>query len=64
MRKLKKVGKLEEDDDILSEQLDKMFIEVIDVPENGKRVNYLPHFAVFKEESETTKLRVVYDASA
>ncbi|XP_018363692.1 PREDICTED: uncharacterized protein LOC108761581 [Trachymyrmex cornetzi] len=35
------------------------------VPENGNHgvVNYLPHHAVTREESTTTKLRVVFDAS-
>lgn len=29
-----------------------------------KFVNYLPHYGVIKETSTSTKLRVVYDASA
>ncbi|CAG4958843.1 unnamed protein product [Colias eurytheme] len=33
----------------------------IDKPKFG---NYIPHFAIFREGSETTKLRVVFDAAA
>ena len=31
--------------------------------EDAERVSYLPHSAVVRENAETTKVRVVYDAS-
>ena len=40
---------------------------VVTVPENGdsyNRVHYLPHHAVIRHNKSTTKVRVVYDASA
>ncbi|XP_019850167.1 PREDICTED: uncharacterized protein LOC100632574 [Amphimedon queenslandica] len=41
-------------------------VEKVDNPEviQGDRVHYLPHHAVIRKDKETTKLRVVYDASA
>ena len=64
VKKLKKIGKLKEYDGILNDQRKRNFIERVDVPSEGKNIHYLPHFAVIREESKTTKLRVVYDASA
>ena len=33
-------------------------------PTNAERVHYLPHHAVVQQDKATTKLRVIYDASA
>lgn len=38
--------------------------EVIDEHQIPKRSSYLPHHAVIKKSSLTTKIRVVFDASA
>ena len=38
--------------------------EVKETDDHGKKVRYLPHHAVFREDKTTTKCRVVLDASA
>ena len=56
---------LEEYDRILQDQLNKGIIEAIqpdDTPPGA--VHYLPHHAVFRWDKTTTKVHVVYDASA
>ena len=50
-------------DDIMREQIKLGFVEKVEKPEEIKGY-YLPHRAVIREEAETTKVRVVYDASA
>ena len=47
----------------LMEQLDLGFIEKVQEPTNATIIHYIPHFPVFKD-SATTKMRIVYDASA
>ena len=59
---------LREYDSIIRDQIDKKIVEVVtdtDVKtESNQKVHYLPHHAVIRHDKETTKLRVVYDASA
>ena len=54
---------LSEYDAVISEQLEQGVVEKVPEKAEGKEF-YLPHRAVVREEAETTKLRVVYDASA
>ena len=54
---------LEKYDKIISEQLETGVIEEVLEPEMGENISYLPHQAVIREDVETTKVRVVYDAS-
>ena len=50
----------------MQEQLKNGIIEVVSEEElpSGDRIHYLPHHAVIHRDRQTTKLRVVYDASA
>ncbi len=68
MRRLKQESSLlEEYDNIFKEQLCQGIVEKVDNPveESVPGVtHYLPHQAVVREEAITTKVRVVYDASA
>ena len=57
---------LEQHDEIITKQLHDEIEEINphnDFPEPGK-VHYLPHHAVIREHAKTTKVRIVYDASA
>ena len=53
-------------DTIVKEQERNGVIEPVDNPEvvRHQEVHYIPHKEVVKEERETTKLRIVYNASA
>lgn len=48
----------------MQDYLDCNHMSVVPPPEDPTRVYYIPHHCVFKPESLTTKLRVVFDASA
>ena len=55
---------LAEYDSIIKEQLSAGIIERVTELESVERVRYIPHQAVIRREAKTTKLRIVYDASA
>ena len=59
---------LKECDSIIHDQIDRKIVEVVTdtdmKPESNQKVHYLPHHAVIRCDKETTKLRVIYDASA
>lgn len=72
LKRLKgQIRKLQQDPDtlieydrVIKDQLEKGIIEpVCNLEEEGK-LFYLPHHPVIRREAKTTKLRVVYDASA
>ena len=63
VRKLTREGNYERYDDVIQEQLEQGVIEMAPIEAKGKEF-YLPHKGVIKQSAETTKLRVVYDASA
>ena len=47
---------------LIQEQLDKRIIETAE--QTTGRAHYLPHYTVVRCDKETTKVRIVYDASA
>ena len=56
---------LEEYSAIIQDQLDKGVIEIVkEINSHSGRVHYLAHHAVVRQDKETTKVRIVYDASA
>ena len=63
LQRLKRNGKLEEYDAIIREQLEEGVVEGTEMPAKGKEF-YIPHKAVIRENAVTTKMRIVYDASA
>ena len=58
--------KLKDYDDIIKSQEEAGIIEDVDddVTCNVGEIHYLPHRPVIREDRETTKMRIVYDASA
>ena len=57
---------LKEYDSVIKEQLKNGIVEVVRKPADGEvgKTHYVPHHAVIRRDKATTKLRVVYDASA
>ena len=53
-------------DSVIRDQVDKDIVEVVKEPTKKPvtQVHFLPHHVVHREEKRTTKLRVVFDASA
>jgi len=49
---------------IMQEQLRQGIIEKVQPGQTSVRIHYLPHHAVIRKDKQTTKLRIVYDASA
>ena len=49
---------------IIKEQLDLRIIEkVVSLEPENEKIHYLPHRPVVRRSAETTKVRMVYDAS-
>ena len=56
---------LREYDSIIRQQLERSIVKEVKDPEVAPDVtHHLPHQAVIRQDKETTKVRVVYDASA
>ena len=58
--------RLKEYDTLINDQLKNNIIEVVSDPDEKVpgAVHYIPHHLVMRPDQETTKLRIVYDASA
>ena len=63
VRKLEKQNMLERYDSIIQDQLLQGIVELAGDEVEGREF-YIPHKAVVREAAETTKVRIVYDASA
>ena len=53
-------------DAVIQDQIKCGIVEVVEAQDSGivGRTHYIPHHAVIREDKQTTKLRIVYDASA
>lgn len=63
VQRLKKTDRLNDYDAIIQEQLKEGIIEEAEIAATGREF-YIPHKAVVRESAETTKMRIMYDASA
>ena len=63
LRKLKRTNNTEKYDEVIQEQLQQGVVEQAPVNPCGREF-YIPHKPVIRENAESTKLRIVYDASA
>eukprot|EP00794_Sanderia_malayensis_P017243 gene17243-biopygen14837 len=64
VRKLKQTPDvLQKYEDVIQQQVHDGIIEQVSELEPAGKVHYLPHRAVVREDAETTRVRIVYDAS-
>ena len=64
VKKLRSQGMIEYYDRVIQEQIKTRIVERVSGPATGQHEFYIPHKAVVRDTTETTKLCVVYDASA
>ena len=64
VRRLRSQGTIERYDQVIQDQIEAGIVERVSGPVTGSREFNIPHKPVVRESAETTKLRVVYDASA
>ena len=62
-RKLEKMGKLEEYNKVMQDQIDEGILEEVPEQQTGDIIHYIPHQAVIREDAESTKMRIVYNCS-
>ena len=62
-RKLQREGLTEQYDGIIQELLEEGVVEKVPTVAQPKEF-YIPHKSVIRKSAETTKMRIVYDASA
>ena len=63
LKKLERNGQYKQYNDIIQQQLNPGVIELAPTTKTAKEF-YIPHKGIERKQAETTKLRVVYDASA
>ena len=63
LRKLKRTDMLTQYDAIIREQIEQGIVEKAPTLATSEEF-YLPHQPVVREDAETTKIQIVYDASA
>ena len=53
-------------DAVIKGQLSRGIVEIVDKEDVGEigKVHYIPHHGVIRRDKQTTKLRIMYDASA
>ena len=54
---------LKEYEKIINEQIQEGIVSKVTGMEDAQKISYLPHSAVIRQEAETTKVRILYDAS-
>ena len=64
VRKLRNQGTIERYNQVIQDQIEEEIVERVPGPATACHEFYIPHKGVMRESAETTKLRVVYDASA
>ena len=64
LKKLERRDLLQQYDDVMKQQLAEGILEPAPEEPTGEVVHYILHKAVIREQAESTKLRIVYDASA
>ena len=64
VKKLRSQGIIERYDQVIQDQIKAGIVELLTGSATGQRHFYIPHKRVARESAETTKFRVVYDASA
>ncbi|CAG7733698.1 unnamed protein product, partial [Allacma fusca] len=64
VKKLEAIGRIDDYQAVFNDWLAEGIIEEVPKSEIENSCHYLPHRAVIKENSETTKIRPVFDASA
>ena len=63
-RRLERLQKLEEYHEVMEAQIKDGILESIPEEPSGKIVHYVPHQPVIREDTESTKMRTVYNYSA
>ena len=63
-KRLEKMEKLEQYHEVMLDQINTGILEPILDQLSGNHIHYIHHHAVFKENAEIAKLRIVYDCSS